>query len=225
MADNQRTKTIALIAAGVVVALLVGVAAGWFARQSSVTGLEKQVADLEDTVRDLESRSGTETTEATPTADVPVTSTTEEPPATTEQQPSAGEGSAPTGPYDRQPGMVVDVANTGGTYVMRIDYVQFLTGGEAADAAAAHGDDSPPPNDYYVVNDNPKIRDFPIQAGIPVFVVTNDDGTSDADGHTITLAQWVAALSGPEASTFKASIYWITLENGIITEITAQYVP
>jgi len=140
------------------------------------------------------------------------------------ETPPAGD-STPASTTERQPGMVVAVTGSPGAYVLRIDYVLFLTGPEANAAATAHGDESPPPNDYYVVNDNPKIREFPIQTGIPVSVVSNDDGTSDADGHTITLAQWVAALGGPAADVYKASIYWITITDGTITAIEAQYVP
>jgi hypothetical protein len=45
---------------------------------------------------------------------------------------------------------------------LTFDLAEFLTGEAAAQAAAEHGDESPPPNDYYIVNDNPKLRTMPI---------------------------------------------------------------
>jgi hypothetical protein len=223
MADSQRTKMIALIAGGVVLALLAGAAAGWFARSPKVGELEDRVAELEQ-ARDEES--STEITDEETAAETDEIAATDEAAAETEGATAGDSGTAPVASsVERQPGLIVDITGSPGAYVMRIDYVLWLTGQEAIDAAAAHGDESPPPNDYYVVNDNPKIREFPIQSGIPVTVVTNDDGTSDSEGHTITLAQWVAALSGPNADAFKATIYWITITDGTVTAIEAQYVP
>lgn len=217
MPSSQRNKTVALIAIGVVLALAAGAAAGWFARTSEIKGLEEEITDLEDMADE-------DSGDPTGTADTADTAQAEEPPATTEEPPT-GEVGTTTGPTERQPGLIVGTTTVDGAWVLKIDYVQFLTGGEAADAAAAHGDESPPPNDYYVVNDNPKIRQFKVQPGIPVFVVTNNDGTSDADGHTVTLDQWIAAMNGSQAGAFRASIYWVTITNGIVTAVEAQYVP
>ncbi len=222
MADSERTKKILLIAAGVVLALIAGVAGGWFFRGSEVSDLEDRVTELEEAGGDA---APDEATEADETASETDSEDTEELPATTTEEPTAADSGTTAVATERQPGLIVDVTGSSGAYVMRIDYVLWLTGPEAAAAATAHGDESPPPNDYYVVNDNPKIREFPIQTGIPVTVVTNDDGTSDSEGHTLTLDQWVAALGGPSASAFKASIYWITITNGTVTAIEAQYVP
>lgn len=227
MADTQRTKAIVFVVVGVVAALVVGAVAGWFARGSEVGDLDEELAmtrdrlaeaeaqiEADETASDVVDEVAGETVETPPTAE----------PAASADAPAAGT-SAPPPTSERQPGMVIAVTGTPDAYVLTIDYVLFLSGPEANAAATAHGDESPPPNDYYVVNDNPKLRQFPIQPGIPVSVVTNDDGTSDAEGHTITLAQWVAALSGPAGEVYKASIYWITITNGTITAIEAQYVP
>jgi hypothetical protein len=226
MVDDRRVKTITFIAAGVVVALLAGAAAGWFARGPKIDELETRIADLENRLAEAESEAPTGAIDATASIEPGDTTEAEagEPASANPEQP-AGDPETATGPTERQPGVVVGVTNSGGASILRIDYVQFLTGGEAADAAAAHGDESPPPNDYYVVNDNPKIREFPIQPGIPVTVVTNNDGTSDAAGHTIPLSQWIAALSGPHALAFKGSLYWVTITNGTVTNIEAQYAP
>lgn len=224
MADSQRTKTVVMIVLGVVAALLVGAFAGWSVRGLEVGDLEEELAMTEDRLAEAEAQLETDADDEVIADEV----VTETPPgaevAAGAETPAAAD-SPPASTTERQPGMVVAVDGSPGAYVLRIDYVLFLTGAEANAAATAHGDESPPPNDYYVVNDNPRIREFPIQSGIPVTVVSNDDGTSDSDGHTITLAQWVAALSGPAADVYKGSIYWVTITDGTITAIEAQYVP
>lgn len=222
MADSQKTKMIVLIAAGVALALLVGVGGGWLIWGSEVSDLEDRVAQLEDGDDAGEAGDSEGETDSESGLDEPPVI---EEPAATQAEEAAAADSAPAAVTERQPGLIVEIVGSPSAYTMRIDYVLWLTGAEANAAATAHGDESPPPNDYYVVNDNPRIREFPIQPGIPVTVVTNDDGTSDADGHTITLAQWVSALSGPNAGAFKSTIYWITITNGTVTAIEAQYVP
>lgn len=222
MADSRHAKAIVFIALGVIAALVVGAVIGWFARGLEVSDLEEELAMTEDRLAEAEALIPTESEEA---AAEEAAETLPGADAVTGAEASAGSGSTPASTTERQPGLVVAVTGSPGAYVLRIDYVLFLTGAEAIAAATAHGDESPPPNDYYVVNDNPLLREFPIRSGIPVTVVTNDDGTSDSDGHTITLDQWVAALSGPAAGAYRASIYWVTITDGTITAIEAQYVP
>lgn len=220
--NDQRTKTIALIVAGVIVALLLGIGGGWLIWGSEVSVLEDRVAELENTDDTTILEESGETEEPETDAEKPIV----EEPAVTEAEEAAGANNGTQAVVtERQPGLIVAIIGAPGAYTMRIDYVLWLTGPEANAAATAHGDESPPPNDYYVVNDNPKIREFPIKPGIPVTVVTNADGTSDAEGHTITLDEWVAALSGPSAHAFKATIYWTTITDGTVTAIEAQYVP
>lgn len=217
MPDKKSTTTI-WISAGVALALLAGTGVTWLVLGSKVRSLEQQVTELEasaETSASIDS-SGTSQETSTPPAagETPV-----QPPAT---EPGREE---PTGPTEVQPGYVLGVVNDGGTWKMQVDYIQFLTGGEAAEAATARGDESPPPNDYYVVNDNPKIREFPIQAGIGVIVVINNDGTSDPGGHSLSLSQWASALNGPNGPVFRSTIYWVTVTTGTVTAINAQYTP
>ena len=60
----------------------------------------------------------------------------------------------------------------GGDHTMTFDYVQFLTGSAAIHAATAHGDTVD--NDFYVVNDNPKLRTFPVSSGVLIKLHPND---------------------------------------------------
>ena len=50
----------------------------------------------------------------------------------------------------------------GGTFYLRFDRAVLLTGKAADAASAAHGGESPVPNDYYIQNDNPRLRDLAI---------------------------------------------------------------
>lgn len=222
MAGSRQTL-IAAIAAGVAAALLAGVGIGWLVRGGEVGRLKERVSDLESGSRQAGSQVDTSTVE--PTSSVPPAEATTRGDTTPADSGASADRETPTGPTERQPGYVKSVVNSAGNWVLTIDYIQFLTGGEAAEAAAAHGDESPPPNDYYIVNDNPKLREFPVQAGIGVIVVTNTDGTSDSAGHAMSVSEWAAALSGAHAEVFKSNPYWVTVTNGTITAIEAQYVP
>lgn len=194
------------IAVSVVVALLIGLGAGWLLRGGEVDRLEDQVVSLEKEVADLSAQVAADAAVAAP-----------------DEETDAVESEAAVN--ERQPGYVKSIVTADGVTTLTIDYIQFLTGTAAAEAATAHGDESPPPNDYYIVNDNPKLREFPVRPGITVTVVTFDDGTSDPDGHPMTLAAWAGALAGPQGPAFKAGPYWVTITDGTVTAIEAQYIP
>lgn len=125
---------------------------------------------------------------------------------------------------DQMTGEVVGVQASGDSYVLSIDFVQFLTGQEAADAAKAHGDEMPA-NDLYVVNDNPKVREYPMQAGLTVRITTNADGTVDPMGRSMSLADWASAVNGSNAVAYKSGTYIVTLTNGVVTAIEQLYMP
>lgn len=126
---------------------------------------------------------------------------------------------------ERVPAIVVSARTDDGVVYLEVDYIQFLTGDEAAAAASARGDESPPPNDYYIVNDNARLRRFAVQDDISVDVVVQDDGTSDPGGRTLPLADWVTRLQGPSAAAFASGFYWLTVSGETITTIEQQYLP
>lgn len=109
--------------------------------------------------------------------------------------------------------------------VLTLDYAQMLSGDEAAAAAAEHGDESPPPNDYYIVNDNTRLRELPADSRITVTVTSMDEGV-DPGGYDMAFGQWFDVLVGMSASDFvKDRPYWITIEGGKIVAIEEQYLP
>lgn len=146
------------------------------------------------------------------------------PPGTPPAAPDASGEPLPT-PAERVPAVVVSAAVEDGTVYLEVDYIQFLTGAEAAAAASARGDESPPPNDFYIVNDNARLRRFAVQDGISVNVVVRDDGTSDPGGRTMPLSDWVVRLEGPTARAFTSGFYWLTVSGETITTIEQQYLP
>lgn len=156
---------------------------------------------------------------------------TDTPPDTTLPDSTTGDSQTTTPGSDaptsseRVPALVVEARTEGGTTMLSVDYIQFLTGNAAAVAAIERGDESPPPNDYYIVNDNARLREFAVQDGISVVTVVRDDGTADPGGYALPLNEWVALLNGPAGSMLKANFYWLTISGDTITTIEQQYLP
>lgn len=210
MEPVNRPNSTVLLVVGIFIALVAGVAAGWLIRSIEIGDLKERIAALEEAV-------------TTPTPAAEETETVTPPPEAPPTEEPATDEAAPT--VEKQPGIIKQVTEAGGRYRLRIDYIQFLTGDEAADAATAAGDESPPPNDYYIVNENPRIREFPIASGIDVTVVFNDDETSAVDGRTMPLADWADAFNDVHIGAYKANFYWVTITDGTVTAIEQQFLP
>jgi len=124
-----------------------------------------------------------------------------------------------------QPTLVVDWSRSGGRIRLTLDYVQVLFGEDANREAARRGLEVPVPNDYLIVNDNPRLRVFPVRPGITVHVLYNDDGTMSYEGRDISLDAWYARLTGPLADQYSSSYFLVTVRDGEITRIAQQYTP
>ena len=108
---------------------------------------------------------------------------------------------------------------------MTFDLAEFLTGDAAAEAAAEHGDESPPPNDYYILNDNPRLRTLPISPDAALRIIDWADCCSSfVVGDLSSLAD--ALVHGDPTGTYRpSSPFWITVEGGTIVTIEEQYLP
>ena len=110
-----------------------------------------------------------------------------------------------------------------GTFYLRFDRAVLLTGKAADDASAAHGGESPVPNDYYIQNDNPRLREVVI-----------------ADQARVIGSQQLTGSPGPNPSNLKALLTFIHNggplvaatpfhlrydANGFVTRIQEQYIP
>lgn len=121
----------------------------------------------------------------------------------------------------RHPAYLTSVDVAGRT--LTFDVIQFLTGDEATTAYQAEtGETDTPPNDYFIVNENPKLRTAPVSAGVTVQLVRlADDGDADLDAGTWDeLSTYLAQPGIQEFSPF-----WLTVSGGEITAIEEQYLP
>ncbi len=206
-------SNIAFIAlAGVLVGVLVGGAAVYLYQEKRVTELETRMADLYEQRASLEE---TVPPEAAPAA------TDEQPPA---EEPAKATDTAAKN--ERQYSFVREVS-AGSQPTIVADYAQFLTGSAAAAAAAADGGESPPPNDYYVLNENPKLRTLKVKPGISVKLTSNPDGTVDPAGYQVAVEVWSGYFAAPsdENAGIRGAGYWLTLDGGTVVAIEEQFVP
>jgi hypothetical protein len=170
--------------------------------------------------------------DATPSApptssDSVTTSATPEPTGSESPEPSETESPTPEAALEdgRHFGSIrsIDVE----AQTMRFDLAYFLTGEEANDAAAEHGDEVPVPNDYYIVNDNPRLRTLDVDPGVEVRVIDWANCCDLVPGEVQPFVDafetrhhtWDAMYQGRQAP------YWITLEDGLVVEIEVQYLP
>jgi hypothetical protein len=99
----------------------------------------------------------------------------------------------------------------------------LLTGNAADAASAAHGGESPVPNDYYIQNDNPRLRDLAI-----------------VDQATVIGSQALTGSPGPNPSSLKALLTFVHKggpqvaatpfrirydDNGLVVRVQEQYLP
>jgi hypothetical protein len=117
-----------------------------------------------------------------------------------------------------------------GHRTLTFDLIEFLTGDAAKQAwkkANPGSSEDGPDDDYFIVNDNPKLRTLPVSATVAVSVLQNDGGSPDP-----TSISW-AALPGyltkvkPDTSDHQLSYnpFWLTVQNGQIVKIEEQFIP
>ena len=110
-----------------------------------------------------------------------------------------------------------------GTFYLRFDRAVLLTGKAADAASAAHGGESPVPNDYYIQNDNPRLREVAI-----------------LDQATVIGSQQLTGSPGPNPSNLKALLTFVHEggpqvaatpfhlkydANGLVVRVQEQYIP
>ena len=163
-------------------------------------------------------------------ADVPVA----DEPADEEAMPDDGaaappdEDAAPAELADgRHPVYLHEVDVTART--LRVDLVQFLTGDEASQAFLTDnpGETEGPPNDYYIVNDNPRLRTALVADDVIVELVRlEEDGNAELDPGTFEeLPDYLSAYVPAEGPALSYNPFWVTVEAGQVTAIQEQYLP
>ena len=139
-------------------------------------------------------------------------------------QPAGGRASsATTATRVRDFGFIRSWYAKTGTIYLRFDRAVLLTGEAADDASAAHGGESPVPNDFYIQNDNPRLRDLAI-----------------VDQAKVIGSQQLTGSPGPNPSNLKALLTFVHKggsrvaatpfhltynDNGLVVRVQEQYLP
>jgi hypothetical protein len=118
-----------------------------------------------------------------------------------------------------------------GRHTITFDLIEFLTGDAAKKAwkkaNPGSGEDGPP-NDYFIVNDNPKLRTLPV-ANPVVFKVVDPQNTNGTTNKTITFEGATAYFVSikPDQSDHRLSWdpFWITVVHGVVNKIEEQFLP
>lgn len=212
-ASDTRTPRVALLLAVALLSAFAGAAVAWFLARADVADLKAEVSSQDRTISGLEAKiaelqSGAENANGSGS----------EEPSTTPQPPTPDAATV-----TKQFAFIKDVSRVGAGVSIQADYAQMLTGDEAAAAATAHGDESPPPNDYYIVNDNPKVRALMVSPDAKVTLVTKSDGTVDVDGYMVTLSEFVALFGSVDL--LKDAPFNLTITGGKVTVLAQQYLP
>ena len=143
-------------------------------------------------------------------------------------------------------GYITDLSTTGPPYELSIDYATMLSGLEANLAAEAAGEIQPGegvPNDFFISNQNPRLRTFELSTDVELsLMASGQDGIAsipvdpnlwvvlfEAAGRCAA-ADWpseCADLGGEEWIWFGRRYlpYWIQLDGDSIVRIEEQYLP
>jgi hypothetical protein len=113
-----------------------------------------------------------------------------------------------------------------GPLQLQYDLAYFLTGEEANQAATDRGMETPVPNDYFIVNDNPKLRLSPLEGVYSVKYIPEGSGLSTpVKAHEAQFLGWMGETVQTDFPPKDTSWWWITIENGSVTKIQQQYLP
>lgn len=102
-----------------------------------------------------------------------------------------------------------------------------LLSGDAADAeAAARGHESPVPNDVMVVNDDPQLREYPVDPDAAVHLSV---GLAPAEVVDVPVASSLTELRGllppPSSEPISGYLFDVVVEDGVVVALDHVYVP
>lgn len=124
-------------------------------------------------------------------------------------------------------GYVRSVDRDAGT--IEFDLASFLSGKEANDAYHAAGGTGPVPNDHFVVNDNPMLRTLTLAPDVRLRLLDwNHCCDRFFDGDLSLFAQAIAEQSDVTDGDLiyrGQSSWWVTVRDGVVTQIEEQYSP
>jgi hypothetical protein len=111
--------------------------------------------------------------------------------------------------------------------VIVFDLADLLTGDEANEAAADRGEETPVPNDFFIVNDNPKLRRLPVAPDLQILLLdwTNCCDTMFRADPQLFQESFDQKKFPPGNYKGKFSAYWLTVKDRAVTRIEEQYFP
>ena len=162
------------------------------------------------------------TTTAAPTTTVVYTVGTPElvpPEALAGSDGAAGSGCAP-GPGPLPAGIWFGFLAERDGSTIGFDLACFYFGDIAWEKAAEEGQTAE--NDYWIVNDNPTLRDVPVAADATIWTITGDatQGLQPLD-----FASWTGAESTYTPCPGTSCVVWLYVNGGEATEIAEQFLP
>jgi hypothetical protein len=157
---------------------------------------------------------------APPAAAPPSTPTPTQPASRPATRPAAGPTTANPG---SDFGFIRSWTAKAGTFYLRFDRAVLLTGKAADDASAAHGGESPVPNDYYIQNDNPRLREVVIGDQARVIGSQQLTGSPGPNPSSLKALLTFVHNGGPQVA---ATPFHLTYDdNDFVTRVREQYVP
>ena len=110
-----------------------------------------------------------------------------------------------------------------GTIYLRFDRAILLTGKAADAASAAHGGESPVPNDYYIQNDNPRLREVAVVYQVKVIGSQHLTGSPGPNPSSLKALLTFLAKGGPQVA---ATPFHLTYDDhGLVVRVQEQYRP
>jgi hypothetical protein len=111
---------------------------------------------------------------------------------------------------------------------LTFDLIQFLTGQAAHDAYTQDHPEDPegPPNDYYIVNDNPRLRTLPVEPGLEVTVFWLDSAGASQERISFgELLDYFATNPDPDSDHLWYAPFWLTVHGGVVVDVHEQFIP
>jgi hypothetical protein len=110
---------------------------------------------------------------------------------------------------------------------VEFDLAYFLTGEEANAEAEKRGFESPVANDYFIANDNPKIRTLPAAADVVIDLVDWKQCCEKRFAGDPARFESAFTAQSPPSGRYRGrfSAYWLTVEDGEVVSIEEQYLP
>ncbi|MFA5075882.1 MAG: hypothetical protein WC480_00465 [Patescibacteria group bacterium] len=128
-------------------------------------------------------------------------------------------------------GYITSMEEKFGVYYLYIDYIQWLTGDEAKEAALEDGDctilEACAPNNFYIRNDSKKVRRLELAPDIDIRMQTysyTPDGNYNIS-EKIDAVTFKAIFDKESESLLKNSPYRVEIKDGKIFRIIEKYVP